>query len=150
MPLDEILVVVDVQPSYGVCPKVIQPCLGEVNRAMKAKRPIALVKYVVAGDLHPDLLKATADYPHVKIVEKHQRDGSGPIISAFPEKARRYRLCGIYAACCVLDTAIGLKQKIEDTQILIMLDAIDGDSNMMKQMYVRQGLKTSRRRKNAA
>jgi len=128
------LVVVDMQPFYAVVNNsdLLQAVERQILTAMASNRPVIVVEYVGAGLTHDLLMRQLKGYPRCATVQKHQNDGSAQVLEACRRHGfgtQIFQVCGIYAAACVQETAMGLASGLPGSTIQILADACNRQAN---------------------
>jgi len=133
-----VLVVVDMQPGFKQAAELcLQSTLALVEKAKRLQSTIVLVelnrKYH-STTLEP-IVELVKNYCKLIVVEKTMDDGSTEIKKALKNdvigltaKTDTFRVCGVYANCCVKETAIGLANKYSTSKVIIHHEACCGTS----------------------
>ncbi len=126
-----VLLVIDAQPE--AFPAATRPILAAIVRHVRRARRdgvwIAIVEHgQCAGyPTHPAIRRALAGYPRAVNVVKPGDDGANPIFTALYAAGCRdyseFRLCGVNADKCVLETAHSLAAMFPDSRIAAHRDA---------------------------
>jgi hypothetical protein len=128
---DGILAVIDMQPDgFPYARWITGPVVGEIVQAKQRGDAIALIRYnlVIAGEIAPAVLQATADYGRLLRVNKLRVDGSVELLDAchaaeLPTSV--FRLCGVCTDECVSATAHGLGRMLPQSRIEVVKAACD-------------------------
>jgi len=137
------LCVVDMQKTFigdkasphSYFTKVTTNVIHEIRKAKQEKHAIVVVEYKGSGDTVQDILDEIKNYPRAVVVQKTGSDGSAEVLKKI--KAKKFptahiKMCGVYAGCCVMQTAVGMlgkNPKIKKMEILQnATDVAPGDS----------------------
>lgn len=127
----EILVVVDMQGQFlkGINSQAKQVVIANIvkliERANRYKWPVVLVEFLSYGATIPEIKNVCER--HWTVV-KDEQDGSQPVQFIVERQkliADRFRVCGLYAGQCVLQTANGLAKRFPNQQVRVLREACD-------------------------
>ena len=123
------LVIIDMQPYFPACKKVVKSVCDYINKAKKYGQPIILVEYYECSDSHKKILEAIGSYGMVYLVSKNQNNGSCEVADALKRNKlpNNLRVVGVNTSACVKDTVYGLLE-YGFTNISVMKGAVADES----------------------
>ncbi len=131
------LVVVDMQPTGFTAagePNVINGCRKAVEKAVKNNNPVIFLEFY-GGDRWPtasQLTDVTDGYNRAYFLSKDEQDGSPQVADLMNRKRlpkKKIKVCGVNTTACVLSTVQGLRQRMKDSSLVLLEDAVGGHWN---------------------
>lgn len=128
-----VLVVVDMQIGYKAArdPETLENVLVEIRRAMEKKEAIVILEYVGDGDTLRAIRDLVDGYPLCVTMKKTTWGGAEEVFEACMDNGfwpENYRICGVNADACVLQTVTGLLDKVKTCRIELVQNACHTDS----------------------
>lgn len=133
--LDEILLVIDMQPSYDAAnhPETLAAVMREIEDAKAKGHGIYVVEFDYAGKSHQKIYDATFSYALTRKVTKHADDGSLWILEQLDRDAwttKKFKVTGVNIDYCVASTVRGIAAKRPGTyEIEVVKDACYGQDH---------------------
>lgn len=124
------LVVIDVQERFETALKVEEPCSNLVHQSIHNGDHIFLLEYINFGETLFKVNHPASLYENGYVLRKNCNDGSEKIhtlalkLGFIPD---HFKICGIYATACVLDTVAGLSRLFSKSKISVNREAVMDD-----------------------
>lgn len=130
------LVVVDMQPDFPASndPKTLSAVEREVRKAIKRGFGVVVLEVPYFSPLdeeglkptHRSILKLLDGYSRYRVTQKRWSDGSCQVVRMCEDYKfanKRFRVCGVNTDACVLETVLGLAQRLPESKIKVIKDA---------------------------
>ncbi len=109
---------------------IVDTIVSQVAVAKRARRPVVMLEYNLAGPTVRRIAAATRHYDLARHVTKYRDNGADEVAEAIEDlngrgyRPTRFQITGVNRRFCVSDTVRGLAKRYPEAQLALIEDAI--------------------------